>query len=194
MISQPEAVPAVEVRDAPPALPIAFLVAMGENRVIGRDGDMPWRLSTDLQRFKALTLGKPVIMGRRTFASIGRPLPGRDIIVVTRQPEFAVEGVTVAASPGDAVAAARRIAAGSGATEIVVAGGGEIYRALLDVASRLMVTEVHARPDGDVRFPAIDAGVWREVARDGPVQGERDSAAMSFVEYERRPTAGTGAA
>jgi len=185
---------AVQTAAGRSAPPIVFLVAMGENGVIGRDGDMPWRLSTDLKRFKALTLGKPVIMGRRTFASIGRPLPGRDIIVVTRQAGFAVEGVTVAASPGDAVAAARRIAAESGASEIVVAGGGEIYRALLGEASRLVVTEVHARPDGDVHFPAIDPAVWREVGRDGPVQGERDSVAMSFVEYGRRPTAGTGAA
>ncbi len=167
-------------------LPVVFLVAMGENGVIGRDGDMPWRLSTDLKRFKARTLGKPVIMGRRTFASIGRPLPGRDIIVVTRQAGFAPDGVTVAASPDEAVAAARRIAAASGAAEIVVAGGGEIYRALLGAAGRLVVTEVHARPEGDVHFPAIDPAVWREVGREGPVQGERDSAAMSFVEYERR--------
>ena len=177
----------------PASLPIVLLVAMGENGVIGRDGDMPWRLSTDLRRFKALTLGKPVIMGRRTFASIGRPLPGRDVIVVTRQSDFACEGVTVAASPADAVAAARRIAAGTGAAEIVVAGGGEIYRALIGEASRLTVTEVHARPDGDVHFPAIDPVVWREVGREGPVQGERDSAAMSFVAYERRPRGGAGA-
>ncbi len=182
----------VETRVEPAGPPIVFLVAMGENGVIGRDGDMPWRLSTDLRRFKALTLGKPVIMGRRTFASIGRPLPGRDIIVVTRQADFAVDGVTVAASPAEAVAAARRIAAGTGASEIVVAGGGEIYRALVGEASRLVVTEVHARPDGDVHFPAIDPAVWREVGREGPVQGERDSAAMSFVTYERRPTGGAG--
>ena len=192
MTSGPETAPVVEPRDAPAALPIVFLVAMGENGVIGRDGDMPWRLSTDLRRFKALTLGKPVIMGRRTFASIGRPLPGREIIVVTRQPDFAVDGVTVAASPTEAVAAARRIAAGTGAAEIVVAGGGEIYRALIGEASRLTVTEVHARPDGDVRFPAIDPAVWREVGREGPVQSERDSAAMSFVAYERRTTGGAG--
>jgi dihydrofolate reductase len=168
-----------------PDLPVVFLVAMGENGVIGRDGDMPWRLSTDLRRFKARTLGKPVIMGRRTFASIGRPLPGRDIIVVTRQAEFSADGVTVAASPAEAVAAARRIAAASGAAEIIVAGGGEIYRALLGRADRLVVTEVHARPDGDVRFPAVDTALWREVGREGPLQGDRDSDAMSFVEYER---------
>lgn len=169
------------------AVPVVFLVAMGENGVIGRDGDMPWRLSTDLRRFKARTLGKPVIMGRRTFASIGRPLPGRDIIVVTRDGSFSVEGVTVAASPAEAVAAARRIAAASGAAEIVVAGGGEIYRALLGEADRLVVTEVHARPEGDVRFPAVETAMWRAVGREGPVQGDRDSDAMSFVEYERRP-------
>ncbi len=192
MTSGPETAPVVEPRDAPTALPIVFLVAMGENGVIGRDGDMPWRLSTDLRRFKALTLGKPVIMGRRTFASSGRPRPGRESIVVTRQPDFAVEGVTVAACPAEAVASARRFAAGTGAAEIVVAGGGEIYRALIGEASRLVVTEVHARPEGDVHFPAIDPMVWREVGREGPVQGERDSAAMSFVTYERRPTGRAG--
>jgi dihydrofolate reductase len=165
--------------------PVVILVAVAENGVIGRDGDMPWRLSTDLKRFKARTLGKPVIMGRRTFASIGRPLPGRDIVVVTRDLGFAVDGVTVAASPAEAVAAARRIVARTGAGEIVVAGGGEIYRALMDVADRLVVTHVHARPDGDVGFPPVDPAVWREVAREGPVQGERDSAPVSFVEYVR---------
>lgn len=193
MTARPDAASVDGPRDAPAELPIVFLVAMGENGVIGRDGDMPWRLSTDLKRFKATTLGKPVIMGRRTFASIGRPLPGRDIIVVTRQPGFAIEGVTVAASPAEALAAARRIAAGTGAIEIVVAGGGEIYRALLGEASRLVVTEVHARPDGDVHFPVIDPTVWCETGREGPVQGERDSAAMSFVAYERRPAGGAGA-
>jgi dihydrofolate reductase len=165
--------------------PIVVLVAVAENGVIGRDGDMPWRLSTDLKRFKARTLGKPVIMGRRTFASIGRPLPGRDIVVLTRDPSFAVEGVTVAASPQAALDAASRIAAGTGAAEIVVAGGGEIYRSLLDHADRLVVTHVHATPDGDVGFPPIDPAVWREAAHEGPVQGERDSAPASFVEYVR---------
>ena len=194
MTARPDAASVDEPRDAPAELPIVFLVAMGENGVIGRDGDMPWRLSTDLKRFKATTLGKPVIMGRRTFGSIGRPLPGRDVIVVTRQPGFAIEGVTVAASPAEAVAAARRIAAGTGAIEIVVAGGGEIYRALLGAAVRLVVTEVHARPDGDVHFPVIDPAIWCETGREGPVRGERDSAAMSFIEYERRPTGGAGTA
>lgn len=178
----------------PGPVPIVFLVAMAENGAIGRDGDMPWRLSTDLRRFKARTLGKPVIMGRRTFASIGRPLPGRDVIVVTRQADFACAGVTVVADPMAAVAAARRIAADTGAAEIVVAGGGEIYRALLGAASRLVVTEVHARPDGDVHFPTIDPAAWAEVGREGPVQSERDSAAMSFVDYERRPMGGAGKA
>jgi dihydrofolate reductase len=165
--------------------PVVILVAVAENGVIGRDGDMPWRLSTDLKRFRARTLGKPVIMGRRTFASIGKPLPGRDVIVVTRDPSFAVEGVTVAASPWAALDAAGRIATRTGAAEIVVAGGGEIYRALIDVAERLVVTQVHARPEGDVGFPPIDPAVWREAAREGPVQGERDSAPVSFVEYVR---------
>lgn len=185
MTARPDAASVDGPRDAPAELPIVFLVAMGENGVIGRDGDMPWRLSTDLKRFKATTLGKPVIMGRRTFASIGKPLPGRDIVVVTRDPAFAVAGVTVAANPADAVAAASAIADRTGAAEIVVAGGGEIYRALMDVADHLVVTEVHARPDGDVGFPRIDPTVWREVAREGPVQGERDSAPASFVEYVR---------
>lgn len=164
---------------------LVLVAAVAENGVIGRDGDMPWRLSTDLRRFKAITWGHPILMGRRTFASIGRALPGRDTIVLTRDPGFAADGVSVAASLEAALAEAGRLAEARGVGEVMVVGGGELYHTLIGRAAALRITEVHARPEGEVVFPAIDPEHFREVAREGPVQGERDSTAVSFVDYER---------
>ena len=153
---------------------------MARNRTIGRDSAMPWHLSEDLKRFKALTMGHPVVMGRKTFASIGVPLPGRDNIVVTRASDFAPHGCRVAHSFEDALAAA------AGADEVFVIGGGEIYALALPLADRLELTEVDADIDGDARFPMFDRAEWREVSREphsapGP-QGLR----FDFVSYERR--------
>lgn len=168
---------------------VAIIAAVARNGVIGADGAMPWRLSTDLRRFKALTLGHPVVMGRRTFEAIGRPLPGRTNIVVSRRDGFAPEGVTVAPSLAAGLAAGRHAAAAAGVDTLFVIGGGEIYRAALPVAGRLLITHVEAEPDGDTRFPAIDPAEWAAVAEESVPAGATDSAATRFVNYERRETA-----
>jgi dihydrofolate reductase len=163
-----------------------IVVAVSRNGVIGRDGDMPWRLSTDLKRFKALTLGKPVIMGRKTFQSIGRPLPGRPNIVITRDADFSAPGVTVVNSLDAAVAVAVPLAIEAGVDEICVIGGGEIYRQAIAIADTLHVTHVEAAVDGDTTFPAIDPEVWQVKNEEDIPAGEKDSYATRFVTYGRR--------
>jgi dihydrofolate reductase len=165
---------------------VVFVVAVAENGVIGAGGAMPWRLKSDMKRFVALTLNRPVVMGRKTFASIGRPLPGRTNIVVTRDPEFRAAGVVVTNSFANARAIARGDALRRFATEIAVIGGAEVYAQWMPCADRLEITEVHARPDGDTRFAAIDAAVWQEVARVRNPAGPADSADYSYVTYRRR--------
>lgn len=168
---------------------VAIIAAVGRNGVIGDGVGMPWRLSTDLRRFKALTLGKPVVMGRRTYETIGKPLPGRANIVVTRRTDFAPEGVTVAGSIGEALARAKAAAAASGADEVMVIGGGEIYAAAMEQAKRLYITHVMADPAGTVHFPVIDPGEWRLVSSEDVPAGEKDSAATRYAIYERRNSA-----
>src|SRR4030081_3274312 len=136
---------------------IVLIVAVAENGVIGSGGTIPWRLKSDLQRFKALTFGRPVVMGRKTFASIGRPLPGRTNIVVTRDLAFRAAGAVVTNSAANAMAIATGDALRRFATEIAIIGGAEIFAQSIDRADRLEITEVHARPDGDTRFATIDA-------------------------------------
>ena len=165
---------------------VVFVVAVAENGVIGSGGAIPWRLKSDMKRFKALTLNKPVVMGRKTFASIGRPLPRRTNIVVTRDPDFRAAGVVVANSFADARAIARGDALRRFATEIAVIGGAEIYAQWMDSADRLEITEVHARPDGDTRFPPVDPAAWEEVARVRNPAGPQDSVDFSYVTYRRR--------
>jgi dihydrofolate reductase len=165
---------------------IVLVAAVAENGVIGASGAMPWRLKSDMSRFKALTSGKPVVMGRKTFISIGRPLPGRTNIVVTRDTGFRADGVMVTHSAEDAMAIATGDALRRFATEIAVIGGAEIYAQWMDRADRLEITEVHARPDGDTRFPAVDARVWEEVARERKPAGPDDSADFSYVTFRRR--------
>jgi dihydrofolate reductase len=165
---------------------IVIVVAVSLNGVIGRDGGLPWRLSTDLKRFKALTLGKPVIMGRKTFASIGRPLPGRPNIVVTRDPEFSAEGVSVAASLDQALALGFAEASALGVDEVCVIGGGDIYRQTINRADTLHVTQVAAMVDGDTFFPDIDPAVFDKVFEEPLPQGEKDSHAMRFMTFRRK--------
>jgi dihydrofolate reductase len=165
---------------------IVLIVAIGDNGVIGAGGTIPWRLKSDMQRFKAMTIGKPIVMGRKTFGSLRRPLPGRTNIVVTRDRGFRAAGAVVTMS----FDAARAVATGDAlrrlATEIAVIGGAEIYAQWMDVADRLEITEVHARPEGDTYFAAIDRDVWQEVARVRHPAGPDNSADFSYVTYRRR--------
>ncbi len=164
---------------------IVLVVAIARNGVIGRDNGLPWRLRSDMKLFREMTMGKPLVMGRKTFASIGKPLDGRDNIVVTGDAEFAVPGVTRAPDPDTALEIARDAAERMGADEICVIGGATIYAALIDRADRLIVTEVALDPVGDTRFPAIDPAIWRETARAHHEQGDKDDAAFDLVTYER---------
>ena len=158
---------------------VSLLVAAAENGVIGRDNGLPWRLPDDLRHFKALTLGKPVLMGRRTFEAIGRPLPGRTNLVLTRRPGWRAEGVTTVRSVAEAVAAA------GAAPELVVAGGAEIYALALPLARRIYLTRVHACVEGDAVFPTPESSQWREVQRQEHPADERHAYAMSFLTLER---------
>jgi len=164
---------------------IVLVVAVAANGVIGRDGDLPWRLPSDLKRFKALTLGKPVLMGRKTWASIGKPLPGRPNIVVTRDPDFSAPGAQVVSSLEAGLAAARREAERLGVDEICVIGGGEIYRQVFDRADILHVTHVEAEVEGDTRFPEIDPAQFDKVVEEPIPQGGKDSHAMHFTTWRR---------
>ena len=152
---------------------ITIIAAVARNGVIGRDNDLIWRLRSDLRRFRALTMGKPVVMGRRTWDSIGRALPGRTTIVVTSDHAWSAPGAIVVHSLAEAL-----VAAGPG--EVHVVGGGEIYRQTIDLASRLELTEIDRSPEAEVFFPEVDARVWREVRRE-PREG------FDFVTYEREP-------
>jgi dihydrofolate reductase len=166
---------------------VAIYVAIADNGVIGRDGGLPWRLSTDLKRFKADTMGKPIIMGRKTYEGIGRPLPGRLNIVVTRDRTWRAEGVETANSLDEAIKLANaRGRCMAGADEICVVGGGEIYAQALPLADRLHVTHVLACVDGDAHFPEIDPDTWRIVSAEDVPAGEKDSHATRYTVYERR--------
>jgi dihydrofolate reductase len=165
---------------------VFLIAAVAENGVIGAGGAMPWRLKSDMARLKALTMGKPVVMGRKTFVSIGRPLPGRTNIVVTRDLGFRADGVVVTHSFADSKLIATGDALRRFATDIAVIGGAEIYAQWMDSADRLEITEVHARPDGDTRFPAVDSTAWEEVARVRNPAGSHDSADFSYVTFRRR--------
>jgi dihydrofolate reductase len=172
-------------KDSPSPVKIVLLAAVADNGVIGRDNALPFRQSSDLKRFKALTLGKPVLMGRKTYLSIGKPLPGRTNIVVSRNPDFAPEGVVVARSLDSALAAARDKARQSGSGEIVVIGGTDIFMQTMPLADRMEITHVRARPAGDTVFPPIDATQWRVVARSDHPAGPQDEAAFSYITYAR---------
>lgn len=168
---------------------IDIVVAMADNGVIGREGAMPWHLSSDLKYFKGLTLGKPMVMGRKTFESIGKPLPGRTTFVVSRDPGFAPAGVTVLGDVEAALDAALAHAEASGAPSVVVAGGGVVYAAAMPRADRLYVTRIAARPEGDTRFPPIDRDIWHLAESVPMVRGPRDSADAAFETWVRRDEA-----
>jgi dihydrofolate reductase len=160
---------------------VSLIVAAAENDVIGRQNDLPWRLSADLQRFKKLTMGHAVVMGRKTYESIGRPLPGRRMIVVTRQPDYLAEGVEVV---GD-MQAAFDLAAAQGETELFVIGGAEIFAHFLPRVDRLYWTRVHAIVDGDVRFPAFARREWQLIESVRHEADAKNEHPYSFELYER---------
>jgi dihydrofolate reductase len=157
---------------------------MARNRVIGRNGDLPWQLPADLRHFKSVTMGKPIIMGRKTFESIGRPLPGRKNIVVTRRANFVSDGVLISNNLTAAIALGKAIASEDNVDEIMVIGGGEIYAKALSDAERLYLTEVHADIDGDTFFPALDRGLWREKSRNSHA-ADGDKPGFDFILLER---------
>ena len=164
---------------------IALIVARAANGVIGAGGKLPWHISADLQHFKRLTLGKPVIMGRRTFESIGKPLSGRDNLVVSGDPMFSPAGVKVVGGLQEALAQAAETARKTGAHEIMIIGGGAIYAASLPFADRLYLTHVHGSPDGDTHFPSYAREEWRAVESENQAAGADDSYAVTFAIYER---------
>ena len=167
-------------------VPLVLVAAVARNGVIGAKGGLPWRLSSDLKRFKALTWGKPLVIGRKTFESIGRALPGRETIVVTRDHAFAPLGALVTHSLDAAVALAAERAHALGADEIIIGGGAEIYaQTIIARANRLFITEVALDPEGGARFPRISPREWRETRRETGERGPRDDADFAFVDYER---------
>jgi dihydrofolate reductase len=156
---------------------LSVIAAVASNRVIGRDNDLPWHLPEDLKHFRRLTMGHHIIMGRKTFESLGRLLPGRTTVVVSRQPGYRVDGAKVAGTLAEAVAAC------AGDDELFVIGGAELFREALQLADRLYLTEVHAEFAGDVFFPQYDAAAWHEAARERHVSA--DGLAYSFVTCQR---------
>ena len=151
---------------------LALIAAMARNRVIGRDNAMPWHLPEDLRYFKATTLGKPIVMGRKTFDSLGRPLPGRTNIVVSRQPDFTLEGAQVFASIDAALSAARQQAQADGVDEVMLIGGDNLYRQTLERADRIYLTRIESEPEGDAWFPAFDEQAWAVVSERAVAAGD----------------------
>ena len=158
---------------------VSIIVAASENGVIGAAGALPWRLSDDLKRFKAVTMGKPIVMGRKTWESIGRPLPGRQNIVITRQDGYVADGCDVVASPDEAIAVAGE------AEEVMVIGGSQVYERFLAEAERVYLTRVHAEVEGDAFFAPLDADEWRLVSDEPHAADERNEFDYSFRLYER---------
>ena len=170
---------------ASPRIGIVLFAAVAENGVIGRDNALPWRIKSDLARFRAVTTGKPVVMGRKTFLSIGKPLSGRSNIVVSRTADFTAPGIVVTASLDAALSVARGDALRRGVDAIIIIGGTKIFAQTMPLADRLDITLVHAWPAGDTYFPAIDPHVWREVERSEHPAGPQDDAGYAQITYKR---------
>jgi dihydrofolate reductase len=158
---------------------LSIIVAVSENGVIGRQGGLPWHLPGDLKWFKAKTVGHTLIMGRKTYESVGRPLPGRTTVVITRDPLFVPDGVAIARSVDEAIGKA------PGDDEVFIGGGGEVFRQILPAVHRMYITRVHAHIDGDTYFPEVDWSRWRETFREDHPADEKNAYPYSFVIYER---------
>lgn len=163
---------------------ISMIAAVSKNGIIGRDGDMPWRLSTDLKRFKKVTMGCPIIIGRKTFQTFGGPLPGRQNVVISRSP-FEADGITNTHSLEDAIKIASETAHNDGKDEVFIAGGGQIYKLGLLLADRLYITHIDAEIDGDTKFPNIDSETWNITHEENVPAGEKDNYATRYVIYDR---------
>lgn len=164
---------------------IVQVVAVSLNGVIGANGDMPWSLPSDLKRFKQITMGKPIVMGRKTFDSIGRPLPGRANIVISRSATYQADGVHVVSSIDEALELGIRLAKDTGAEEVCVIGGGQIYLQTLDRTRRIYMTRVMAEMAGDTVYPELPSDEWEEVAREHHQEGPKDTANFDIVTLER---------
>ena len=165
---------------------IALIVAASQNNVIGRNNELPWHLPGDLQYFKTMTLGKPVIMGRKTFESIGRPLPGRDNIVISRQTDYAAKVIEVVSSLEQAIALGENINLINGIQEVMIIGGAQIYEKSLDLADRVYLTRVQCKVEGDAYFPALDDDEWQEIAREDITAKESNPFDFSYLVLERK--------
>jgi len=168
------------------SIAIAMIAAVAENGVIGNGNDIPWRIPSDFAHFKRMTMGKPMVMGRKQFESVGKPLPGRTNIVVTRQEGYQPDGVIVINDLTAALAHARTIAKADGVDEVMVIGGGEIYRQAMPLADRLYISHVALSPKGDVFFPPIDPQYWQLSDTPEVISSEKDAASYKLGVYTRR--------
>ena len=165
---------------------LSMIVATADNNIIGRDNDMPWHLPADLAYFKKITLGKPIIMGRKTFESIGRPLPGRRNIVISRDVNYQAQGIDSVTSVAQALALVNGSDGSEGVDEIMVIGGGAIYAHCLPKADRLYVTHIKATIDGDTQFPHYDDGSWQKISSDVRESDEKNAHQLDYCVYERK--------
>jgi len=170
---------------------IVLVAAIGENNVIGREGQLPWHLKSDLQHFRKVTINRPVIMGRKTYVSIGKPLKDRTNIVLTTDLGLVAPGCVLATSLDAALAYAKGDAEKRGVDEIMIIGGSDVFNAMMPSASRLEITHVHASPEGDVLFPPIDPAVWLQQSREEVAAGPDDSAGFAVAVYVRRAPSAT---
>lgn len=164
---------------------VSFVVAVAENGIIGNDNELPWRLPSDLKRFRKITMGKPIIMGRNTFQSIGKPLDGRANIILSRNKDFSHTGIFVVQEVAAALDLGMREAEKAGCSEIMIIGGAQIYSEFMPHATRIYYTKVHSRPDGDASFPSLDLKIWKEVEREFVKAGEKDSSDCTNILYQR---------
>lgn len=164
---------------------LCAVVAMDRNRTIGKDGDLPWRLPSDLKHFKRVTLGKPCLMGRKTWESLPFPLPGRPNLVLTRNAEYAATGAEVFTDMNAMIGQGYELAGATGVNEVMLIGGAQLYETLLPKCDRLYVTRVEAEVDGDAKFPAIDPEIWTLVSEEGPIQAPKDDFAFHVAVFDR---------
>lgn len=164
---------------------ISLIAAIAQNGIIGRENELPWRIKSELQYFKRTTKGKPIVMGRKSFESLGKPLLDRTNIIISRNADYHVDGCVTVTSLDDGLGKAREVAARDGVDEIFIGGGAEIYRQTLPLADRLYLTEIHLQPEGDTTFPAFDRAAWREVKREFHAAKDGETADYTITVLER---------